>query len=125
MTRDDYNLLRMFTPLDVSDDICAFDIGQDLRRENKMHSCRTMANEIGNQIGVFGGDSRRWNFGNAILVVRLAGVRYSALRSADGTNQTRDRAELGRRHRAVTSIDNAPAVGRPGATVRRPLFVEP
>src|SRR5689334_19587559 len=124
MSRDDYNLLRMFIPLDVSDDICAFDVGQHLRRENKMHSCRALANEIGNQIGVFGSDRRRWNFGNAVLVVRLASMRYSVLLSADRTNQTRDGAELGRRNRAVTSIDDGLAVGLAGVTLRSHLFVE-
>ena len=51
-------------------------------------------------------------------------MRHSVRRSANGTNQTGDGAELGRGDRAITSIDDGLAVGVAGVTLCSHLFVE-
>src|SRR6266576_6468370 len=114
----------MFAALDVGDDIGAFDIGQCLWSENEMHACLSLRREVGDQIGIFRRNRRRWNFGNAILVIRLTSMWNTIVRSADRTNQTGGRAEFRRRHGPITSINHGLPVGFTTMTLRRHLFVE-
>src|SRR2546430_15318826 len=101
----------MFAALDVGDDIGAFDLGQCLWSENEVHACLSLRREVGDQIGIFRRNRRRWNFGNAILVIRLTSMRNTIVRSADRTNQTGGRAEPPRGHRPITSIKHGLPIG--------------
>src|SRR6266576_7020670 len=114
----------MFAALDVGDDIGAFDIGQCLWSENEVHARLSLRREVSDQIGIFRRNRRRWNFGNAILVIRLTSMRNTIVRSADRTNQTGGRAEFRRRDRTVTSINHSLPVGVTTVTLRRHSFVE-
>src|SRR5882724_3018459 len=114
----------MFATLDVGDDIGAFDIGQCLWSENEVHACLSLRREVGDQSGIFRRDRRRWYFGNAILVIRLTGMRNTIVRSANRTNQTGGRTEFRRRHWTVTSINHGLPVGFTTMTLRRNFFIE-
>src|SRR5882757_303742 len=114
----------MLAALDVGDDIGAFDIGQCLWGDNEVHARLPLRREVGDQIGIFCRDRRRWYFGNAVFVIGLTSMRNTIVRSADRTNQTGGRAEFLRRHRTVTSINLRLPVGFTPMTLRRHLFVE-
>src|SRR6266403_5391976 len=109
----------MLTALDVGDDICAFDIGQCLGGEKEVHARLPLRREVGDQIGIFRRDRRRWNFGNAVFVIRLTSMRNTIVRYADRTNQTGGRAEFRRRHGPITSITLGLPVGYTTMTLRR------
>ena len=124
MAGDDDDLLGVFGSLPVGDDVEAGGVGQGLRCEGEVHGDGTLAGEVGEQVGVFGGDGGGGDFVDARGVHGHAGVGDAVVGSADGADEDGGGADAGSGDGSGGAVLDGVAVGVDAAFLGGELLVE-
>ena len=114
----------MFSSLPVGDDVIAGGVGQRLRNQGEMQLHRPLAGEVGQQVGIFGGNGGCGNFGQAIRVHGHASVRNAVIRSADRAHQHCGGADRGSGDGRGGAVLHGVSIGVEAALLRGELLVE-
>ena len=83
MAGNDHDLLRMFTALEVGDDVVAGDVGKLLRSEGEVDADFALCGQVRDEVGVFGGDGSGGNAGR----ITESGMGQAEIGAADGANR--------------------------------------
>ena len=117
MAGDDDDLLGMLGAFEVGDDVVAGFVRELLRSQREMHADFALGSEVGDEVGVFGGDG----CGGDSCGKAESGVRKAVVSTADGADQGGDSAEIGGGFRPGSAITGRPRYRR-RRLVRRRLF---
>src|SRR5579862_7297222 len=120
MSRDDDGLLGMFGAFEVGDDVIAGFVRQLLRSDDQTHADGAFGREVGDQVGVFGGNCGRGNSGGSVE----AGVREAIVGAVNGAVQLRDCTEIGGSFGPSGTVADSLAIGGEGVSSSGFLFVE-
>ncbi len=119
MPADNDNLLGMLASLQIGDDVVAGDVGQSLRREDKVHAHPTLPGEMLDEVRVFGGEGRSGNSGGCAV----ASMREAEVRATDGADDRGYCAESRGGLSAIRAVDNRFAIGFEGRAGKGFAFI--
>src|SRR5579871_1966262 len=120
MSRHDHDLLRMFTPFEIGNNVIADGVGKLLRSEREMHADFSLSGEMRDEVGIFGSHSAGRDAGEHAET----GMRQAVIRIADGAHKSGAGSQIGGGTGSSRAIANRFAVGNESKSGGGFLFVE-
>ena len=114
----------MLAAFDIGDHVCAFHVGQCLRRQHQFHFYRALLHKIDNHLRVLRSDCAPRDLRRIVRVSRLTSMRDSIIRAANRSNQTRARTEPRCRDRTSPTVKNSLFIRCAAAAFGGHLFIE-